>query len=294
MLKGKKIFSILLAVMVCVAMMPAAVFADEVTGVEINNTNFPDAGFREYIRDEIDRNGDGTLSDAEINRVKKIDFGDEAKNLKGIEIFKNLEVLDCETVGLTSLDVSKNTKLKKLICMNNKLTKLDVSKNKNLTYLDCEYNRLTKLNVSKNTKLKTFACSSNKITKLSVSKNKALTGLYCSDNKLKTLNVSKHSKLKEVYCGSNRISKLNVSKCKSLKVLNCYDNKLKKLNVKNHKYLKDLWVNLNKIKTVNVKGCSKKIEVYTDKKTKVTGKKLKRKPIYAIYVWANHKVKDRR
>ena len=65
---------------------------------------------------------------------------------------------------LTSLDVSKNTKLENLYCDENQLTSLNVSKNTNLTYLWCDKNQLTSLDVSNNTKLVSFICSNQTIS----------------------------------------------------------------------------------------------------------------------------------
>ena len=50
-------------------------------------------------------------------------------SLQGIEFFKSLEILECESPLLTSLDVSANTALKELYCRDNLFTSLDVSAN---------------------------------------------------------------------------------------------------------------------------------------------------------------------
>ena len=123
----------LLAVFLLAASAPAE------EGVTIDATNFPDTAFRDYVKDEWDKDNNGTLSGEEIATV---DFdadvsGKDIESLKGIEHFKEL---------------------KKLYCFNNRLTELDVSKNTALVYLYCSTNRLTALDVSKNTKLKGLHC----------------------------------------------------------------------------------------------------------------------------------------
>jgi len=55
--------------------------------------------------------------------------------------------LDCGSNQLTSLDVSKNTKLRELKCGYNKLTSLDVSKNTHLIELQFDNNRLNCITV---------------------------------------------------------------------------------------------------------------------------------------------------
>lgn len=41
--------------------------------VAIDETNFPDAVFRQYVLDKIDRDGDGRLSDVEIKNTESIE-----------------------------------------------------------------------------------------------------------------------------------------------------------------------------------------------------------------------------
>ena len=106
---------------------------------------------------------------------------------------------------MTSLDVSKNTALTRLVCFYNQLTSLDVSKNTALKILACQDNQLTSLDVPKNTALEILACQDNQLTSLDVSKNIALTKLLCSNNKLTSLNVSGCTRLTFIACTSNYI-----------------------------------------------------------------------------------------
>ena len=139
-------------------------------GVAIDDTNFPDADFRTFVKN-FDTNKDDSLSDTEIAAVKVINYPHIGiTNLKGIEYFTALKILNCESNRLTTLDVSKNTALTDLNCSGNQLTTLDVSKNTALTDLYCSGNQLTVLDVSKNTALKTLWCDENQLTVLDVSK----------------------------------------------------------------------------------------------------------------------------
>lgn len=158
--------------------------------VEINETNFPDANFRYFVRDKaINTNEDDYLSEKEVLAVTKLSVGSkEISNMKGIEYF---------------------TALQELICgLNHGLTSLNVSANKALTKLDCSGCGLTSLNVSQNTALKELICYNNSLTSLDVSTNTALELLRCEYNTLTSLTVSKtnNTALKDVYCGGNQIS----------------------------------------------------------------------------------------
>ena len=96
------------------------------TEIAINETNFPDKDFREFLLDKeanIDRNQDGKLSTGEIALVQDIDVYDmEIADLTGIEYFTELKYLDCAGNHLTSLDLSRNTKLAELDAENNTYT----------------------------------------------------------------------------------------------------------------------------------------------------------------------------
>ena len=171
-------------------------------GVAIDDTNFPDADFRTFVKN-FDTNKDDSLSDTEIAAVKVINYPHIGiTNLKGIEYFTALKILNCLSNQLTTLDVSKNTALTDLYCSGNQLTVLDVSKNTALKTLWCDENQLTVLDVSKNTALKILLCDANQLTALDVSKNTALTRLDCYNNQLTSLDVS-NTDMDDLNCYDN-------------------------------------------------------------------------------------------
>ena len=89
--------------------------------IEINETNFPDKNFREWIASQS-YGSDGVLTSDEISDVKKISVSDlSISDLKGIEYFTALEELYCYDNNLTSLDASDNVALDTLYCQNNQI-----------------------------------------------------------------------------------------------------------------------------------------------------------------------------
>ena len=241
----KKLLSILLCLVMVVGLLPTAAFAAGY--VEINETNFPDAKFRSFVKENLDKNNDGILDAGEIAAVKKIEANKMGiKSLEGVGFFTALETLKCWDNELTGLDLSKNTKLTSLSCSENELTALDVSKNTELTRLYCGSNRLTALDVSKNKKLEELDCESDsllsymKLTKLDVSQNKALKKLNCYGVKMKELNVSGCTALERLDCGGNRLDALDVSTNVNLTELRCSSNQLDELDVSNNPKLKYL------------------------------------------------------
>ena len=259
----KKLLSILLCLVMVVGLLPTAVFAAGY--VEINETNFPDAKFRSFVKENLDKNKDNILDAGEIAAVKKIEANKMGiKSLEGVGFFTALETLKCWDNELTGLDLSKNTKLTSLSCSENELTALDVSKNTELTRLYCGSNRLTALDVSKNKKLEELDCESDsllsymKLTKLDVSQNKALKKLNCYGVKMKELNVSGCTALERLDCGGNQLDALDVSQNTKLTFLDCASNQLTALDVSKNPELKDLYCRNNFLAELDV---SKNLEL---------------------------------
>ena len=183
----KKTLGILLALLVlCAAAMAAA-------DVPINANYFPDEWFRAFLSANVDSENsaytdeagvyhkaekDGILNDLELSRTKLIVNAPEGKNitsLEGIQYFTKLETLECNGLGLKSLDLSRNTSLKDVFCRNNQLESLNIGGNTSLATLDCSNNQLTALDLSHNTELLVLTCYKNKIAKLDVSASAAIS-----------------------------------------------------------------------------------------------------------------------
>lgn len=186
--------------------------------------------------------------------------------------FRNLKELSINSTQLTSIDLSKNLKLTRLVFKENYSASLDVSKNINLKFLDCSKNslnnldlsknvklvdlycsnnQLTTLDLSKNVELEQLQCSNNQLTSLDLSNNFKLNGLNCTENKLNTLDVS-NNKLEFLYCYKNELTTLNVSNAINLKRLDCSENKLTNLDVSNNTELSELDCSLNKLTSLNL------------------------------------------
>ena len=152
--------------------------------IAINATNFPDANFRSWLLQQS-YGSDGILTQTEIENIERIVLmSQNIRNLKGIEFFTQIELLNCVGNLIDSLDVSKNTALTNIQCSENNLKSLDVSNNTLLETLSCNNNQLTSLYLSRNTALQSLQCNNNKLTSLNVSNNTALTYLDCYSNQI--------------------------------------------------------------------------------------------------------------
>lgn len=201
--------------------------------VKISEATFPDSKFREYVSQQFDTNKNGSLSASEISAVKSIDvsgdgsvLNDSISSLLGIEHFTALEFLYCSYNNISSLDLSKNTKLQWICVDHNRLTGLSLANNPQVSCLYCNNNQLTSLNLSGVTKLTYLDCSTNVLPSVDLSKNSQL--IYCNlnDNAITSLNISANTKLDVLDVANNWLSTLDVSKNKSLSTLYCYGNRI--------------------------------------------------------------------
>ncbi|WP_051929467.1 T9SS type B sorting domain-containing protein [Flavobacterium sp. 83] len=208
-------------------------------------TLIPDQNFEWFlIRQGYDSGSiDGKVLTSNINTVTKLDFFTGGQNfiasLKGIEDFTALTELSIiDGSLLTSLDVSKNLALTKLICSSNRLSSLDISKNIALTELNCSFNNISSLDITKNTNLKYLSASSNQLTTLELSNCPLLETVQLNNNSLTAINVTNAINLNFLSCGENRLTNLDVTKNTMLSIFACGTNKLSTLDISNNIQLK--------------------------------------------------------
>ena len=203
--------------------------------IKINDTNFKDETFRNYVKAEFDKNNDGYLSQDELNNVTEIDVENNGiTSLKGVEHFTKLKELNCRNNKLTEIDVKSNKELTDLNCRENQLTELDVKSNTELLRLNCDCNQLTELDVKSNKELILLAFYDNKLTTLDISKNTKLSSLSCSATNLEDLDLSNNTNLKFLYCAQNQLKTLDLSKNTNLETLYCTHNQLTNLDLSNN------------------------------------------------------------
>lgn len=266
--KSTRLLSAALAVCMMLSVLPVGAFAAEPRAEEqengvsaqadaavpegyiaINEKNFPDENFRDYVAREWDKNQDKYFSPSEIAAAKWITCdnlwdGQPIKSLKGIEYF---------------------TEIWELTCVYNDLTEIDLSHNKKLEYLNCHHNKLEKLDVSGLPLLETFYCAQNKLQSIDVSKNKQLKDFSCTENPLNTLDVSQNTELEKLACVGNNLTELDVSKNKNLKILWCYQNKLSSLNLENQTELELLGCRENPLNVLSISANTKLKKLYVNK-----------------------------
>jgi len=114
-------------------------------------------------------NPDDYVPVANIDTITNLNIsGKSITDLTGIEYFAALTTLICSNNNLTDINVSKNTNLINLICTNNSLTTLNISNIATLSLLYCQFNGLTDLDLSNNSALTELHAYDNQLTSLNV------------------------------------------------------------------------------------------------------------------------------
>ena len=215
-----------------------AYWAQIAVGVCRNDeTVFPDANFRQTLYEFAKNPSSGIVEGfpyhyytypvgaytGYIKEWVKMDLaGKSIANLKGIEHFYNLQTLICNDNQLTSVDLTKNVKLSTLNLSNNSLSTIDLSKNKELNTLALRNNKLESLDVTNNVNLQSLHVNNNLLTEINLAANWMLEYLDINDNKLNTLNLS-YAEYLEVNCQNNKLTEISVG---DIERLNCSNNNL--------------------------------------------------------------------
>jgi hypothetical protein len=224
---------------------------------EGQTVDIPDPVFKEFLLARFDSDENGEISTAEISKVTRLDCRTQnITSLIGIEYFESLEELLCRDNKISSIDLSRNTKLKYVDCRNNEIDVLDVSLLTKLETLVCDENELEELTVSHNALLKKLSCAGNKISTLDVSHNAELYDFNCSDNKLTVIDISDNSKLAFFMCSKNDLSGegLNISENGSLNELQCAHCGLTDLDLSHNPKLTWLYCNDNDLQALDISG----------------------------------------
>ncbi|MCQ2467836.1 MAG: DUF4214 domain-containing protein [Clostridia bacterium] len=199
---------------------------------------FGSEGFCAYLRDKVDNDFNGSLSDSEMDKVTIIvtinpyfmsyssptrlyDIG----AIDGLDHFKNLNELIVGRSYVTSIDLTGCSNLEVLVCGDNSISSLDLSCCPKLKTLYCNYNRLISLDLTKCPELETIYCDVNNIDFLDFSKCTKLVTVDCSDNKkITSLDFSNCSKLSKLTASDCTLTSINLSGCEELLELRLYSN----------------------------------------------------------------------
>ena len=170
------------------SILAALLLSFSASSLKAQIVNIPDVNFKNYLLSiGVNTNLDFEIQLSEAqNYTGAINLlGQSITDLTGLEEFINLTILDCRTIGISTLDISANTMLTSLSCGNNPLTSLDLSNNVNLTNLDCTLLDITSLDLSNNINLVGIDCRQDSfLTTINLrnGNNTSITNFLANDN----------------------------------------------------------------------------------------------------------------
>ena len=258
----KRILSIVLCLVMVFSLLPFTASAAS-SGTPINDMNFPDPVFREYVRKIA---GGPTLTNEKVRQIEALDVSDDnikevlgdrdpITSLRGIKYLKYVKDLNCSGQELKTLNLELNSRVEKLNCSGNQLTDLWFHKGSSLRYLDCSVNQFTALNLSKNPELTELSCGNNKLTSLDLSANTKLQKISAGSNKLTALDTRNLPELTYLNLwGNHDLKSIDVSKNTKLEFLSVSHCKLTSLNVSNNRKLVKLYVDDNQLTALDVRS----------------------------------------
>ncbi|MBK8547936.1 MAG: T9SS type A sorting domain-containing protein [Saprospiraceae bacterium] len=185
--------------------------------------NFSDPKFKNALvnTNSIDTDGDGLGDvDADVNNDGEIDLiealniksiilrNQDISNVNEINLFQNLEFIDCSFNKISNLQISELIKLKILFCSENQLTSLDLHNLDKLERIHCSKNKITKLELINPENLIVLNCNNNLLTELIIKNVPALQSISCNYNLLTYLDVSGASNLYQLECEVNKLESL--------------------------------------------------------------------------------------
>ncbi len=258
-------------------MFPMSAIAAE-GGVEINEENFRDDAFRQYVLENFDKDENKVLSQAELDEVTEIDVSgkNEIEFVWGIEYFTELVSLNVEGTSLIVLDISYNTKLEYLasdgVLINEENFPDDEFRADVSTSFDTEQegwlspdelNAVTSIYVAGTgiesvegieyfTELESLGMAFTSITSLDVSQNTKLEYLECVGADITSLDVSKNTELVTLECYYTGITSLDVSNNIKLETLNCQSTEISSLDISNNIALVELYCGDTKITELDI------------------------------------------
>lgn len=194
--------------------------------VAIDETNFPDAAFRSWVKNYDISPKDNILTEDEITEQYTLSIIADVTNLCGVKYFKQITSVSWSQSNLQKLDISGQTSVRTMEVYQNALTELNVAGCTSLERLVAgSNNNLTSVNVSGCTSLKQLNLDTNGMTEIDVTGLSALEGLSIYKNELK---------------------ELDLTGCDNIQRLNLYDNCFPFLNLEDTKQAIRLYTEENR------------------------------------------------
>lgn len=195
----------------------------------------PDQNFKSILLQKFDADSDGELSDFEISGIQNLTITDDAiESVEGIEYFKDLVSFhingENNTFGyypsgnLTSVDISRNEKLREVEIAHEKVASINISRNRDLIHLGLFSCPISSIDLTGADNLELFGAGYCKLNKFTIKDLKALNEVHLDHNVLTELRLENLPELRYLDCSGNQLKTLDLSGCPKIEELDCSAN----------------------------------------------------------------------
>ncbi|MEZ4841081.1 MAG: hypothetical protein R2821_06090 [Flavobacteriaceae bacterium] len=174
------------------------------------------------------------------HRIETISFENAA-------MLEDLDISYKSSAGPLNLDVTNNTKIKKLRAVSNEMVNLDVTQNSVLEDLNFSNNQISGINLSQNSLLSNLNGSNNVLSSLDLTHNPLLKTAYLQKNLLPNLDVTQNPVLATLHIGENLFTGtgLDLTQNPELSYLNAEKNQIESLDITQNLELATIILNHN-------------------------------------------------
>lgn len=242
-MKGAKIALFSCAATLAAACMAYSASAADGGDVAIDETNFPDEIFRDYISENFDTDKNGSLSAEEIENASELSLSepiyDEDGNLlrleldlTGINHLKKLKLINVGLFNVKNADLSGIEALTDIGFSAGSVSGLVLGDVSNLNSCFINNSDLTELSLVDCPELVQCSFNSNKkLAKLEIKNAPGLMDIDCHENALVSFKLENCAMLNSINCSGNRLTRLDITNCPMISVLNCSGNMMTELDI---------------------------------------------------------------
>ena len=238
--------------------------------VAIDEEHFPDFNFRRYVQENHDKNRNEMLEASESccrdgvsHKSDIIGWWNLIPNSgRDHWLFSNISGLDISDMGIADLTGIEYLRLEALVCQDNTLETLDLTRNPELRYVDCSGNAaLSRIEMADDglllaldcnrtaldlkqtlprwTKLESLDCRAMGLTELDL-EHPALRSVACNNNRIDTLSLA-GTGIEVLYCAENGMRRIDfgTDTLQSLREMDCSFNSLTGVDLS---FLPNLWI----------------------------------------------------
>lgn len=244
--------------------LPAITVSDKWERLPSLNDKFTDSAFLSYLLSYYDANNDGFLVSSEAENITSVVCPSSGiESFDGIELLKNITVLDISGNTVNSLDLSGHTALRTLNCSGTSLETLELSGCTSLESLNISGTNMTALDLGSCKAISSFTADGCSLLCLDMSGNEAVQFVTLKNSATESILLSGCLSLQNIDCTANRLKSLDLSGCSSLTVVSCYDNSpLSDINLSDCSSLESLWCRQCALTYLDIGSCTKLSTIY--------------------------------